>query len=164
MFNQDTGAWERLVNRTFASATEVVRGSANGQRMNFASHVGTRQKVILANTLDNRATGRIEITDAGSIQGVNSPQFSLNLPLPQYWRPKFSISLGIPGPCTVNLHDEIADDDDIIRLKPGFSKIFVPARYNILTFLQLGAVNSLKFVMTHSYVSFSQNLLIYISM
>lgn len=128
VWNPITAEWNAAASQTMGSVTAAVRFSLNGQRVDVSSHTGYRQVIFMANSQTNRTIGRLEVSDYGAITMHDGPQFATDT-IPEYWQQKMLVMIGVPGASTINVHDCLGDDDDIIRLKPGHSKIFIPHRY-----------------------------------
>lgn len=121
--------WHHTTNGVMSSNTATDCFSCDGQRVDIHSHVGFRQIIFLANTMTFQTVGRLEISDYGAIMLNDGPIFDVNV-IPEYWQHKTLLILGLPGACTINIRDTLGNDVDIIRLKQGHPKMFVPHRYN----------------------------------
>lgn len=114
---------------SFGSLSASVLFDKRGQRCTLYSRTGHEQTMIIVNTLTERTIGFIHVTKGGAIEVLNTPNFVVQWPLPEYYREATTMVIGIAGPFTLNIRDCLGDDEDILRLKAGKEAIFIPQRY-----------------------------------
>lgn len=112
----------------FGSQTALVRGLKLGTQAKISTHPYTDQCFLLADMMTDRAVGRIEINNMGAISIHDFPTWSVRN-IQDMYETRITAIIGFRGPATLNFTDEQNGDVDILRLKIGQTKIFVPAKY-----------------------------------
>lgn len=132
-FNQMQRKWDTIRNQTLGSHSATVRGAFEGQKISVSSRFQVEQHVILVHMGTQNAVGGILISAEGAIAVSSKPNFRFTGVLPDFWLHRTTVVLGVKGACTINIRDVYAEDEDIIRLKAGEERWFIPARYATAT-------------------------------
>lgn len=131
--NEMLRRWDTIRDQTMASRSAVVRGAFNGQKIHFSSRFQVEQHVIVVHMGTQLAVGSIMISSDGAITVASKPNFRFLGTLPDFWLHRTTVVLGVKGACTINIRDVYVEDEDIIRLKVGEERWFIPARYSTST-------------------------------
>lgn len=121
--------WLALGNTTMGTATAAIKGSMDGHRVNVSTHTGHAHTIFIVNTKTNKTVARITVKDDGALDLSDNPIFRFEQQLPTFWQQKTLLVLGVRGPFTMNLTDIAGKDEEIIRYKEGYDRIYVPSRY-----------------------------------
>lgn len=122
--------------------TGTIRGSNCGRKIKIDTIMGTQSVLFIANCTPNAPGVTCQVV--GSIMFNANGQFLISSspsePLDQLLASMNSVQratamgvIGFNGPATFNLYDVQGNDEDIIRLKEGETKLYIPARYMLPT-------------------------------
>lgn len=121
--------WHTIGLDEYGSQTAVVRGLKLGTQVKVSSHPFVEQCFLLADLMTDRAVGRIDISNVGAITIHDFPTWSVGPNIQSMYEHRITAIIGFRGPATLNFTDEANGDVDILRLKSGQAKLFVPAKY-----------------------------------
>lgn len=134
-YNELNKCWDKVGNQVIASSSAVIKGSLMGRKIKLASRFNVGQSIIVVHMGRRQAVGSILVTVEGALSVSAQPttRFDPDFGVPQQWLHVTTVILGVQEACTLNIRDIIAEDEDIIRLKPREERWFVPARYTSAT-------------------------------
>lgn len=125
-------SWRELSDIILASHSAVYRGELGGTKLNVSSVFNMEQVLLIVNLSAKRVIGSVIVDINGAIKISQLPDWEFSgrkSDWPDRWQNRLGLALGIPGPCTINVRDVTADDEDILRIKKNEGHWFVPARY-----------------------------------
>lgn len=122
----------------YVSAVATVTTHDAGQRIGIATVPGTECTMLIADTKSKPVSivGSIEFMRNGSMHLSDLPNNRSAVDLT--WLPLNRVAtiigiIGFRSPATFNVCDLGSFDEDIIRLKKGETKLFIPAKYKVPT-------------------------------